>query len=70
VLRSPDGARRFEGRFTATRMATDYIRAYCQLLKMRTISSEEYTSRRPAIDGGEPTGATFESWMRSKQKPL
>ena len=43
---------------------------YVLIASRRTISSEEYTSRRPAIDGGEPTGATFESWMRSKQKPL
>ena len=62
--------RRFEERFTATRMARDYIRTYRQLLKMRTISSEEYTSRRPALDGGEQTAASFESWMRSRQKPL
>jgi glycosyltransferase involved in cell wall biosynthesis len=53
--------RRFEERFTATRMAGDYVRTYRQLLKMRTASSEEYASRRPDLDGCEQTAATFES---------
>jgi predicted chitinase len=53
--------RRFEERFTATRMAGDYIRIYRQLLKMRTASSEEYASPRPDLDGCEQTAATFES---------
>ena len=52
---------RFEERFTATRMAGDYIRTYRQLLKMRTASSEEYASPRPDLDGCEQTAATFES---------
>jgi glycosyltransferase involved in cell wall biosynthesis len=36
--------RRFEERFTAARMARDYVRTYRQLLKKRTASGEEYRS--------------------------
>jgi hypothetical protein len=38
------GRRRFEERFTAARMARDYVRTYCHLLKKRTTGGEEYRS--------------------------
>ena len=45
---------RFEKRFTATRMAKDYLGTYRQLLRMRT-SNDETQSPRPrqlALNGG------------------
>jgi glycosyltransferase involved in cell wall biosynthesis len=62
--------RRFEERFTATRMARDYISTYHRLLKTRTASGEEAWPRQYDLDAGKQTAASFESWMRSKQKPL
>jgi glycosyltransferase involved in cell wall biosynthesis len=48
---------RFEERFSATRMARDYVRTYRQLLKLRTASTEKYRSwpRRFDLDGGSQT---------------
>jgi glycosyltransferase involved in cell wall biosynthesis len=48
---------RFEERFTATRMARDYVSTYRRLLKLRTASSEKYRSwpRRLDLDGGSQT---------------
>jgi glycosyltransferase involved in cell wall biosynthesis len=48
---------RFEERFTATRMARDYVSTYCRLLKLRAASSEKYRSwpRRLDLDGGSQT---------------
>jgi glycosyltransferase involved in cell wall biosynthesis len=42
---------RFEERFTATRMAKDYVRTYRQLLKMRTFSGETRSSRQLDLNG-------------------
>jgi glycosyltransferase involved in cell wall biosynthesis len=55
--------RRFEERFTATRMARDYVSTYHRLLKTGTASGEEYRSwpRQLDLDGGDRTAATFES---------
>jgi glycosyltransferase involved in cell wall biosynthesis len=46
--------RRFEERFTAARMARDYVSTYRQLLKIRTASDEAYKSwpRQNALDSG------------------
>ena len=46
---------RFQERFTATRMATDYVRAYRKLLKMHTVTGEESISwqRIPDLNGKE-----------------
>jgi glycosyltransferase involved in cell wall biosynthesis len=41
---------RFEERFTATRMAKDYVSAYSQLLRMRTSNSPR--PRRRSVNGG------------------
>jgi glycosyltransferase involved in cell wall biosynthesis len=48
---------RFEERFTATRMARDYVSTYRRLLKLRTACSEKYRSwpRRLDLDGGSQT---------------
>jgi glycosyltransferase involved in cell wall biosynthesis len=45
---------RFEERFTATRMAKDYVSIYRQLSKMRTSSSRTRSPwrRRPGLNGG------------------
>jgi hypothetical protein len=44
--------RRFEERFSATRMATDYISLYRSLLKQSSIPEREMTAPplRPALD--------------------
>jgi glycosyltransferase involved in cell wall biosynthesis len=46
---------RFQERFTATRMAKDYVRAYRKLLKMHTVTGEESISwqRIPDLNGKE-----------------
>jgi len=46
---------RFQERFTATRMARDYVRAYRKLLKMHTVPGEESMSwqRLPDLNGNE-----------------
>jgi glycosyltransferase involved in cell wall biosynthesis len=46
---------RFQERFTATRMARDYVRAYRKLLKMHTVTGEESMSwqRLPDLNGNE-----------------
>jgi glycosyltransferase involved in cell wall biosynthesis len=48
---------RFQERFTATRMARDYVRAYRKLLKMHTVTGEESMSwqRLPDLNGNEAT---------------
>jgi glycosyltransferase involved in cell wall biosynthesis len=61
---------RFEERFTATRMAKDYVGTYRQLLRMRTSSTR---SRQLALNGGnglasvsieEPIPALFDAGTR------
>ena len=57
---------RFEKRFTATRMAKDYVGTYRQLLRMRT-SHDETQSPRPrqlALNGG------YGSTPKLIEKPL
>jgi glycosyltransferase involved in cell wall biosynthesis len=46
--------RRFEERFTATRMAADYVSTYRQLLRMRTSNGQRRSPwrRRRGLDGG------------------
>jgi glycosyltransferase involved in cell wall biosynthesis len=46
---------RFEERFTATRMAKDYVSTYRQLLRMRTSNGQRRSPwpRRPALNGGD-----------------
>jgi glycosyltransferase involved in cell wall biosynthesis len=46
---------RFQERFTATRMARDYVRAYRKLLKMHTVTAEEPMSwqRPPDLNGND-----------------
>jgi hypothetical protein len=45
---------RFEERFTATRMAKDYVSTYRQLLRMRTSNGQRRSPwrRRRSLDGG------------------
>jgi glycosyltransferase involved in cell wall biosynthesis len=47
--------RRFQERFTAARMARDYISTYRKLLKMRTGSPEDYKPWRHQLDRGSDT---------------
>jgi glycosyltransferase involved in cell wall biosynthesis len=46
---------RFDERFTATRMATDYVNTYRQLLRMRTYTSQRRSPwlRRGGLSGGD-----------------
>jgi glycosyltransferase involved in cell wall biosynthesis len=46
--------RRFEERFTATRMARGYVSTYHRLLKMRTASGEEYRSWPRQLGSKDP----------------
>jgi hypothetical protein len=60
--------RRFEERFTATRMARGYVNTYHRLLKMRTASGEEYRSWPRQL--GSRDLRNFRKLDRSKLKPL
>jgi len=44
--------RRFEERFSATRMAKDYVNLYRSLLRQSKVSDTEHTDVMPAITNG------------------
>jgi glycosyltransferase involved in cell wall biosynthesis len=54
---------RFQERFTATRMARDYVSIYRQLLKTRKAGGEKFRSwpRQLDLNGGNEAAATLES---------